>query len=44
MKEEDALSEPPERRSPELSRRCLTLTDAVSESLPAEAGLFNAVD
>jgi hypothetical protein len=33
MKEKDALSEPPERRSPELSRRCLTLTDAVSESI-----------
>ena len=41
MKEKDALSEPPERRSPELSRRCLTLTDAVSESIPAE-GLSEA--
>ena len=34
MKEEDALSEPPERRGPKLPRRCLTLTDAVSESIP----------
>jgi hypothetical protein len=34
MKEENALSEPPERRGPKLSRRCLTLTDAVSESIP----------
>ena len=34
MKEEDALSEPPEGRGPKLSRRCLTLSDAVSEPVP----------
>ena|ERR1700686_3642585 len=34
MKEEDALSKPPEGRGTKLSGRCLTLSDAVSEPVP----------
>src|SRR5712691_8870371 len=34
MKEEDTLSEPPERRGPKLSRRGLALTNPVGEPLP----------
>jgi len=34
MKEEDALSEPPQRSGPKFSRRCLTLTDAISKPAP----------
>ena len=34
MKEEDALSEPPEGRGTKLSGRCLALSNAVREPLP----------